>query len=57
MKKLTKFERELKKEVFKIANKYGYDEIAVTGTVDPKWYKRQVGSPGLTFLFYRNRIK
>ena len=57
--KMTKFESDIKKEVFKLAEKYGYKEIGVCGTLDPKWYKihMQNPTPGLSVLFYNNEEK
>lgn len=57
MKKLTKFERELNKMIFELAEKYGYTEISITGTLDPKWYDRQIYGRGLSISFYNKREK
>jgi len=51
--KMIKCENEITDAIFKIAKKYGYEDIGVTGTIDPAWYKTHLKFPsaGLSVLF------
>lgn len=55
MKKITKFEKEVKSMIFELAKKYGYKEIGISGTLKPEWYSRQVFGMGLSIKFYNGR--
>lgn len=64
--KLRKCEQEIEKAVFEIAKKYGYEQLAVTGTIDPKYYKshrtcwgckHETGIEGMSILFYDGKEK
>lgn len=50
---MIKMENEITKFIFEVAEKYGYKDIGVTGTIDPKYYKihKKFSMPGLSVLF------
>ena len=58
-KNVRKCEKEIENAIYKIAKKYGYKELATTGTIDPAYYKghEKIPMPGLSVLFYNSKIK
>lgn len=51
MNKYDKFDEEVTKFVFELADKLKI-HIGQTGTINPKWYKRQIGGNGISFICF-----
>lgn len=49
----------MERAIFKIADKYGYKDIGITGTLDPSYYKihRRIPHTGLAVSFIDDKIQ
>jgi len=56
---MIKLERELEKELWRLCKKYGFEDIGITGTIDPAYYKKHEKIPawGLSIMFIDGKIK
>lgn len=56
---LRKCEREMEKAIFEIAEKYGFKDLGITGTIDPAYYKihRRIPSTGMSVSFIDDKIQ
>lgn len=56
---VIKCENEIKKAVWAIAEKYGFNDLGITGTIDPKCYPAHMKYPvpGLTIQFVAHVVK
>lgn len=54
-----KCEREIEKAIFEIAEKYGFKDLGITGTIDPSYYKihRRLPSEGMSVSFVDGKIQ
>jgi len=57
---VNKLDREIEKVVFDLARKYGFNDICITGSINPKYYKthkKLSPSAGLVISFIDEVIR
>jgi len=57
--KFIKCEREMEKAIFEIAEKYGFKDLGITGTIDPSYYDghRRIPSEGMSVSFVSGKVQ